>query len=450
MEAIVNALVLFGVSLLLALAPAAALWRLPQRPKPIRFALLLCYHALFCLLGVLLLNGLPGYFVENTEVYAKLELLQDRDERPERPFILIDNSGNKQLVPDPEGNLEDSTVVVVTDRTKLARLLQRLAAKQELIAQVVVDIRFVEPSAADSSLREAVLDLAAHGKILLARAHEGNTDRLDFGADVMADVTAYEQEDLLVWYRSAREEGHALPYALYLRLHRRTAEPFALGLWKESGEGGPTRLVYPGFMPTWSHLPKVNDEAMGPDRLPMPIGHALDAGWSRLLRRLDTAGEGMEPVVFIGEFPLRANEASVDLHRSYAGTSTGSAMLVDLYHEMERGAHVVKGRSLMGLFIALLLCSWFVFTRAWPRTSEPPPVTFSAIVRKHVEDALKGAGPLLVLIAVAWWMRAAADQQMNLAPALIYFVVLMGLVGAVRRVRQRKLDADRTGRKAAQ
>ncbi len=449
MGTIATALAIFFVSLLLALAPAAALWRLQRRPKPLRYLLFLAYHALFCLLGLLVLNGLPGYFVENAEVYEKLELLQGRDERPERPFILIDNSGNKQLVPDPDGNLEDSTVVVVTDRAKLARLLRRLAEQQEHIAQVVVDIRFVEPSAADSNLREAVLDLAAHGKILLARAYERNTDLLDFGADVMTDVTAYKQEDLLVWYRGAREEGHALPYELYLRLNGRKAEPFALGLWRESGDTGTTRLVYPGFMPTWSHLPKLNEEAMGPDRLPMPIGHVLDAGWSRLLRRLDTAGTGMEPVVFIGEFPLRANEASLDLHRSYSGTSTGSAMLVDLYHELEWGAHVVKGRSLMGLFLALVLCSWFVFARAWPRTSEPPPLGFLAIVRKHVEDAVKTTGPLLVLIMVAWWMRVAAYQQMNLAPALIYFVVLMGLVGAIRRVRQRKLDADRTIEKAA-
>lgn len=439
MEALVNALVIFVLALLLALVPAWVLWRSKVRPKGWRYLALTSYHAFFCLLLVLLLNGLPGFFVQNSEVYANVRLLEPDATAVQRPIVLIDNSGNKQLVPDPDGNLEDSTVLVVTDRAKLARLLHRLAEHQEHIGQVVVDIQFVDPSPADSALREAVLDLAVHGKVLLARAREENTDALRFGSDVMADVTEHQQEDLIAWHRSARAEGHSLPYTLFLRLHHRNAEPFALRLWKESGGDAPARLVFPGFMPTWSYLPTAGEEPVGRDVLPMPIGHALDAGWDRLLRRLTTA-DGPAPVIFIGEFPAMAKEASSDVHRTYLGEHTGSAMLINLFHELERGAHVVKGSTLLILFGVLMLCTAWTFFRAWPGKSEPPPTTFGAIVGKYVEDALKNLIPFVLLIVVVWAMRRITGQQMNLPPLLLYFAALTSLVEAIRRVRQRERD----------
>ncbi len=442
MEAIVNALVLFAAPLLLALFPAWVLWYRPK-PRGWRYPAMIGIHAFVCLVLLLLLNGLPGFFPGNADVLAKLHQLPGGVAEVRQPFLLIDNSGNKQLVSDPNGNAEDSTVLVVTDRAKLARLLHRLAAHQQAFAHVVVDIAFTEASPNDSALREAVLDLAEHEKVLVARTVVDNVEPLRFGVKVMADVTERQQENIIAWHRSARDEGHSLPYALYLRLHQRAAERFTLGLWKEDGPDG-WRLAYNGFVPTWAYLPKPNtaegDVAL--DELPMPIGHALDAGWPRLLRRLEQLGKanaGRKAVIFIGEFPEAPNESSTDRHRTFLGESTGSAMLIDLYHEIENGAHVVKGSSLIGLFIALLLCTWYVFARAWPCRSEAPPTTFAAVVAKRLWDDAKSLGPSLFLYGVAWVLWHWTDQQMNLAPLLVYFLVLMSVVEAVRRLRQKGL-----------
>ncbi|MEO8591182.1 MAG: hypothetical protein ABI432_17520 [Flavobacteriales bacterium] len=437
METIVNALVLFVATLMLVGVTLWILWREPKAPKGRRWWTLVGTHALFCLVLVLLLNGLPGFFDGNAELYERMNLFGDRkDNTTQRPFVLIDNSGNKQLVPDPDGNLEDSTMLVVTDRARLARLLQRLAAHQELIAQVVVDIAFTAPSLQDSLLREAVLDLAVHKKVLLARAAEENTPLLRFGEDAMADVTERTQEDRIAWHRSAREEGPSLPYALHLRLHERAAKPFTLGLWTENGKGC-WQLVYPGFMPTWTYLPGGvgSDDDVAPDDLPMPIGHALDAGWPRLLRRLQASQPTGSPIVFIGEFPEVPGEGSIDRHRTFVGEQTGSAMLIDLFHEIENDAHVVKGSTLLGLYAALCISTWFVFSRAWPKGREQPPSTFGGIVRKHVWTGIKDVLIGLVLLGTAWTLRWCTGQQMNLAPVFIYFVALMSLVEGLRRLR---------------
>lgn len=452
MEGIVNALVLFAAPLLLALFPAWVLWYRPK-PRGWRYPVMVGLHAFVCLVLLLLLNGLPGFFPSNADVLAKLHQLPGGVADVRQPFLLIDNSGNKQLVPDPNGNAEDSTVLVVTDRAKLARLLHRLAEHHEAFAQVVVDIAFTEASPNDSALREAVLDLAEHEKVLVAQTVNDNVEPLRFGAKVMADVTEWQQENMIAWHRSARDAGHSLPYSLYLRLHQRAAERFTLGLWKEQGPGG-GRLAYNGFVPTWAYLPKANNTEgdVTLDELPMPIGHALDAGWPRLLRRLEQLSKrnaGRKAVIFIGEFPESPSEGSTDRHRTFLGESTGSVMLIDLYHEIENGAHVVKGSSLTVLFIALLLSTWYVFARAWPCKGEAPPATFATVVAKHLWDAVKSLGPALFLIGVAWVQWNGTGQQMNLAPLLVYFLALMSLVEAVRRVRQRGLPLKCPPRKKA-
>lgn len=435
MVAIINAFVIFAAALLLALVPTAVIWRTPHRPRGWRYAALLGGHGFACLVLLLLLNGQPGYFGENADVQTKLALF-DSPKEARQPFVLIDNSGNKQVVPDPDGNAEDSTVRVVTDRAKLTRLLQRFAAHQEDFAQVVVDIAFTDSSPNDSALREAVLDLAMHQKVLLARAVEENTPLLRFGSDVMADVTENEQDGLIAWHNAARDEGHSLPYALYLRLHQRKAERFTLGLWKECGPGG-CRLVYGGFMPTWAYLPTVPDpeQELAPDALAMPIGHALDMGWPRLLRQLRAHDGARKAVVFIGEFPAMAHEGSTDQHRTFLGESRGSAMLIGLHHEIGNGAHVLNGLTLLGLFAALVFCTWLVIARAWQPKKQAPPKGFAAMVLNYVWDAIKTVIPLFVLVFIACLIRRVTGQQMNLIPMLIYFITLIGLVKAVRKAR---------------
>lgn len=443
MEDLLFGFLVFCVAFALALLTATFLWRLPVRPRGWRWIAVHGAHAFGCLVLVLLLNGVPGYFGENADVYARLSLVPGGSTDPApRPFLLIDNSRDKQLVPDPDGNMEDSSVLVITHRARLARLLTRLAQEQAHIAQVVVDIAFTDPSPADSALRESILALAAQRKIMIARTPLPNTPLLSFGSDVMADATERTQEGLIAWHSIVRDGEPSLPYALYLRLNDRASHPFFLSLHRERPAEGPG-LVYAGFMPTWKHLPAAHnaEEETGMDDMAMPIGHALDAGWARLSRQLHEATSVNAPVVFIGEFPDAPGEVSVDRQRTFLGEETGSSLLIDLYHEIEDGTHRVDPLSLIICFVVLFGCTWGVFRMAWKRSPETPPGSFGGIVRKFLMDRIEDLVPVIILLITAYGLREWAGRQMNLVPLMIYFVMLIGLAKAMARLRIREMEA---------
>ena len=57
-------------------------------------------------------------------------------------FVLVDNSFDKELILNPEGDEEDSTTLTITSRRKLAAFLQLLNSNSKLVDMVMVDIGF--------------------------------------------------------------------------------------------------------------------------------------------------------------------------------------------------------------------------------------------------------------------------------------------------------------------
>lgn len=400
-------------------------------------------HALVCLFALQVFNAWPGYFVANQEVYGVLnEWPFNAVTRSHelRPFVLIDNSGNKMLVPDSTGNAEDSTVLVLTDRAKLARLLTRLAQHPDAFAQVVCDITFEEASPHDAQLRDAIRELAVHKKILLAQGNDPNTSALQFNEGVMAAVTEEEQQGLIAWHTLMRNDAPTLPYALYRRLHQRTTTPLFAGLLWETGPSG-GMPVFGGFVPTWAYLPAAQTVQPGEDDVPvpaapvMPLGHALDLGWDRLLHHLNAPGS----VIFIGEFPGEGTARNItDTHRTFSGAYQGGHLLIDLFHELEQGAHRLRFFNLLTQYLLLLGCSALAFRRVWDVPMQEPTKNGAtwALIRAVLWKGVKDAFPLMLLLFSAFLLRVLFGQYVNMGALFIYFLALIGLLGQLRKTYQ--------------
>lgn len=444
------------LAFLIALAVAAAWLGLVKRmgPGPAiwRIALVTVAHTLFCLVLLLGLNAFAGRFGQNEQGYTISAELTSHNAPPSgRPFILIDNSGDKELLPDPLGNEEDSTSIVLTDRRKLTRLFHLLANEQAAIAHVVCDITFVDSTAHDVALRNALLPLVTQGKLMLARGPVPNCRTLTFNDTVMADATEELQSGLIAWHRLVKNGRPGIPYALYQRLRGSSAKPLPLGFLQEIAADGGTSYAFPGFMPTWDHLPAppVRTDALAPatgtssDDGPVPIGFAAGAGWSLVQARIHGAGPVL-PVVFIGDFP-RAADAGTDMHRTFSGTHYGGHLLISLFHDLDHGAHIVRGGLLLFEGIMLLLCTLLVFAKAWypwasagrwdifPKTTTEP--TTAGLMARFLWKSFLGTLPLLVFLASAVVLHFCFGQYANLGVLVVHFAMLNALFGHLHKFR---------------
>lgn len=357
---------------------SAVLKVLGARPTWCGLFLISGVHAFLTLFTlVFLLGRLPGPIDENKVAYEFSASVRaflngaDEGEGADMPQIItIDNSENKVLVPDPRSDPDDSLVLVLTDRAKLARLLAYLAEHQERVGQVVVDMTFEEPTAQDPALAQAVRQLVRYNKVVLAQGTAANCPTLAFNTTVMASVAAEQQGDRIAWYTLRRDGLNSLPYELYLRTTHRSAEPAGLGLIKESDGQGGRAYAYPSFTPVWDRL-----EADRSDRqlhapvdasgLTMPLGYVLtEYGKAELLARLTPDPAGELPVVFIGEFASPMGPAGSDLHETILGRHHGSAILLDLFKEMRRGGHLLNGGLLFFQGLLFWVCSLLIFYSA--------------------------------------------------------------------------------------
>ena len=155
---------------------------------------------------------------KNPEAY---QYIRDR-------FILVDNSFDKELVLNPEGDEEDSTVITITARRKLAAFLHLLNANSNRIDLVVGDIGFNLPAASDTALQQELLKLSAENKLLLSIVpQKGAQQTFGLREAVFGNVSERGAGKLFVSHTIKQVGYFSLPYKLYAYLNvLSTTEPY--------------------------------------------------------------------------------------------------------------------------------------------------------------------------------------------------------------------------------
>ncbi|MCR6718982.1 MAG: hypothetical protein NVV59_01560 [Chitinophagaceae bacterium] len=118
------------------------------RSKLIRWGAIAINTLFSVLLTLTVLNSPWGWSSQrdlNYKLYAEKE---DGYQFVRSNFILLDNSFDKILVPFEDGDVDDSTATVMTNRYALARTMKLLNQHIENVDLVIVDIGFGSPSPA--------------------------------------------------------------------------------------------------------------------------------------------------------------------------------------------------------------------------------------------------------------------------------------------------------------
>ena len=141
-------------------------------------------------------------------------------------FVLVDNSFDKELILNPEGDEEDSTTLTITSRRKLAAFLHLLNSNSKLVDMVMVDIGFDLETEEDSLLQQQLLKLSAENKLLLSFVPFRNKI-LRLPAHVYGHVVEEGSDKLFVSHTIKQNDHYSLPYKLYSYLNGLHAgEPF--------------------------------------------------------------------------------------------------------------------------------------------------------------------------------------------------------------------------------
>lgn len=353
---------------------------------PVRTAVLLLHAAVLTVLTVFLFNQ-PSWSWSN-----QTALIQDVAGRGSHPeayqyirdrFILVDNSADKELVPNPEGDEDDSTTVAVTDRRKLTAFLQLLGEHKDLVDLVVADIDFRPHkttglvTATDSLLQGELLTLSADNKLLLSVVPEKQSPQdLGLQANVYGNVSEEGSGKLFVSHTVYQNGYFSLPYKLYAHLNGLTTdEPYLRGsLLKETDTAGEVRhTVSNTFFPEFY----ITDEAVLQGKAGGP-GHSvtldIDSGYESadhsfyfLSEPLSAPGRrefaanlaqrrqrGQKNIIFLGTFA----SPTEDIHQTIYTDLHGPVILLNVLYALQLKRHYLTWPYVLILFIGYSLISW--------------------------------------------------------------------------------------------
>lgn len=418
---------------------------------PVRTAVLLLHAAVLTVLTVFLFNQPSWSWANQT---ALIQDVAGRGGHPEAykyirdRFILVDNSLDKELVLNPEGDEDDSTTVTITDRRKLGAFLGLLQSRKDLVDLVVADIDFtpaaIRPTADDSALQAGLLALSAENKLLLSVV-PGVKSRQDpgFQANVYGNVSEEGAGKLFVSHTIHQNGYFSLPYKLYAYLNGlTTGEPTFYGsLLKETDAAGENRhTVSNTFFPEFY----ITDEALlqgkvqGPQHsvsLDIDGGYeSADHGFYHLSEPLSPSGRrefaanlaqrkqrGQKNIIFLGTF----SSPTEDVHQTIYTDLHGPVILLNVLYALQLKRHYLTWPYVLILFIGYSVISW---------------VLIHNLVRLHLLSAgqkavLKKRLPFLARgynAVKAGWKRLASKAKkykaIQLAANIVDFLVEFVLI----------------------
>jgi hypothetical protein len=353
-------------------------------------------------------------------------------------FILIDNSFDKALIPNPEGSEGDSTKIAITDRKKLISFFELMKENLANIDLVICDIGFNDTTGSDEALKAAMDSIYAEDKLLISYdEHRSKNPTFQFPPGIYGSVREPTTHDRLFVTHSIYTEGmYSLPYKMYMATNKvKQAYPgFFNLLMDETDSAGRTHKTINTFLPQFSLI----DEKilLGQENIEEPrnaaragedtfesqhwfiqnLGYVLtDDGRIDFEKNLSQRKVSMlKNVIFIGTF-RRAGE---DVHETAFGTLHGTTILLNLWYELRNRTHYFSW------WLALLMVLFFAFI-TWMVTSGR-----EEHIEKHLDwmwmpfkFLFENSFHLLVLLFVIL-VYIVTQKLFNCLSLLIYFLVL--------------------------
>ncbi len=369
-----------------------------------------------------------------------------------QPFILIDNSGNRMLIPDLYANEEDSIQLVVTDRRKLAQVLALCADNRDQISTVVCDIRFEEKSQYDSLLIQQISRLAANDQIILAGSGETADNALGLNPELFGAVSVKPIDNLITHFGLFDDAQHSLPYKLYLKTEGKTRDSQFGFLDIEIGRDQDVTHIRSSLNPRIGLKQKESNTksqfARATDEEALPLGYFLgDLGRMEFMQRIRIQGD-KKPIIFIGEFEGSGGSSmQTDIHGTLAGNVHGSRILIDIFNDLRLGSHRAFHPIYLVPLLFLILLSAYIFRNAYyyPKSEQSsednsqqgPARSVMKIVADTILAKLKDVSFILTLLIGGLIIIIVSGIVINLFALLAYFVLLESMFSGIMTNRKK-------------
>lgn len=294
----------------------------------------------------------------------------------EKNFVLINTAYDISLSKSPF--LADSLVTTITDRKKLALLFRWLLENNGLYSAIVCDIRFEAASVdkpADDSLRKYIDLLLNDEKILFAGSFDTRHNQYETsffksinsqplpGKPVHLGNTDYRFDDhngFLEYALSDKDgEVRSIPLLLYERIYNASVETKFMGLIKLNSDNG-NKLVWNDFVPEILYnnadFEKIiafeSTDGSNPNAAKVMLSSVNNMSEANPLYVL-LSDTSKKKIVFIGSL----GPEHKDKHNTIYGQTDGTAILVNIYHNIISGVN-----SFSFLFLFFLLTVFFLIS----------------------------------------------------------------------------------------
>jgi hypothetical protein len=294
-------------------------------------------------------------------------------------FILIDNARDKELIIHPDGTRNDSSKLVITNRSVFKKFLELTDSCETngLIDLVVIDIK------TDSFYKPFLRHLSAKKKLLLSIDPGEREEGPLKGDNLYGDITEIGNDGRFISHKLKRPQYYSLPFKLFFEMNHITNKKF--WVWNNliSGErNGKFFLANNTFFPRFyltnekiltSRLFPFKDPA-GIDNMAeletttknhYYLGQTIsDRQKAIFLKTLsDRKLQGKKNILFIGSF----TSTSEDLHETAYGPLHGPVILLNILYALQKGQHHITL-----LFLVLLVLFYFLITLTLINTSLKP------------------------------------------------------------------------------
>lgn len=298
-------------------------------------------------------------------------------------FVLVDNSFDKELVLNPEGDEDDSTTITITSRSKLTAFFRLVQANIANVDLVVGDISFDMDRAEDSALQQELLKLSSENKLLLSIVPTRNNNQtVGLPHNVYGHVTEEGNQKLFVSHTIRQADYYSLSYKLYAHLNGLHAgEPFFFNtILKETDTAtGETHKISNTFFPDFF----ISDEELLKGRLQKggsSLSLTADEGYESehhtfyyLSEALSPSGaaefannlaqrkkRGQKNIIFLGTF----SSPTEDVHQTIYTDLHGPTILLNIFYALHLKRHYLTFAFILILFTGYCIISWVLIYRS--------------------------------------------------------------------------------------
>lgn len=373
-------------------------------------------------------------------------------------FVLVDNSFDKVLLPNPEGDEDDSTKYTITNRQLLYSFLKLMNKENRYVDLVVFDIGLDKETEYDSLLKQEMLNLVGDNKLLLSLDPPKQEKAFfSFNDNVYGSIREQGSENLYVSHTVKDNDYYSLPYKLYGLANRQKkldGTRWNGHLLREQIKGIPyygMATFSPEFKLTNEKLLMGYKESEG-SGAGLDIDHGYEtsgrthyflsqplADTTEFVRNLQQRkAAGKQNIIFMGSFA----SPEEDLHDSMYGRLHGPTILLNIFYALQEQQHYISPWFVMLLFGGYFLVTFVLVYRClklplFGKKKEKPVKETVTIKKRNPVVRLLGLMltsvleflfveelHFVLLIGMLFLVKSVTGHLINVLSLLLWFGVL--------------------------